>query len=276
MASDDSNPASALTAGNAKLRITTIKDDRYEYRFGGRFKTERRRAERLFQKEKGTIAWLDRELGPDDVFFDIGANIGIYTVFAAKRISGSGLVVAFEPHIPSASSLIENLFLNDVQQRARLVTAALTNENRLDTFNYYATHAASSSSQFGSFVAEGRNFEPVFVELKSGSTLDSLCGSGLLPAPDVVKIDVDGNELHVLQGMRNVLGASHRPRSLQIELHINSKAEIIQLCIDAGYVLKEKHWSQSGLESIAEGRDPEDCIYSAIFAPADDAQKKAS
>jgi hypothetical protein len=89
-----------------KKGITTLRDDNYEYHFGRSSKTARRRAERLLQKEKGTIAWLDRELGPNDVFFDIGANIGIYTIFGAKRINGTGMVVAFEPHIPSANSLI--------------------------------------------------------------------------------------------------------------------------------------------------------------------------
>jgi hypothetical protein len=114
------------------------------------------------------------------------------------------------------------------------------------------------------------------MELKSGCKLDSLFRSGLLPAPDVVKIDVDGIELQVLQGMRDMLRAPRRPRSLQIELHFDTKAEIMKLCFDAGYVLKEKHWSASGLDSIAEGCDPEDCIYSAIFETAEDAQKKIS
>ena len=63
----------------------------------------------LFTKEPGTIAWLDKEVKEGDVLFDIGANIGLYSVYAASK---GAKVYAFEPHIINAAKLLLNTSLN--------------------------------------------------------------------------------------------------------------------------------------------------------------------
>jgi FkbM family methyltransferase len=250
---------------SADDRIATLRDDKYEYHFVCHTLKERRRAERMFEKEKGTIAWLDRELRPEDVFFDIGANIGVYTIFGARRTGDKSLVVAFEPHIPNANSLIENIFVNNLQHKVRLVTTALTNGERHDRFNYYSTQVSSSTSQFGATAYEGKSFEPVFVEIKAGCSLDTLLRPGLLPVPDIIKIDVDGLDFEVLEGMSDLLRSPKRPRSIQIELGSESKPKIMRLFADTGYILAEKHWTTAGQSFIAQGNDPEDYPHYGIF-----------
>jgi len=245
--------------------VTTVRDERFAYHFVCHSEKERHRAERMFAKEAGTIAWLGRELRPDDVFFDVGANIGVYTIFAARRLGPKGMAVAFEPHIPNASSLIENIFLNQEQERVRLVTSALTDAERFDSFNYQSLQPASSTSQFGASSYEGAAFKPVFVEIKHGCTLDTLCGRGLLPRPTVVKIDVDGLDYEVLAGMAGLLASPNRPRSIQVELGSESKPKIMSLLSRNGYALKEKHWTQAGLAHIARGNDPESYPHYGIF-----------
>ena len=253
-------------AASANGRETcTLRDDKYEYHFVCHSEKERRRAERMFEKERGTIAWLDRELRPDDVYFDVGANIGVYTIFGARRIGPRGAVVAFEPHIPNANSLIENIFLNKQQKKVKLVTAALTNVGHFAPFNYHSMMVSSSTSQFGGNAYEGDVFDPVFVEIKAGCTLDSLCGQGILPSPAVVKIDVDGLDFEVLDGMRGLLASPKRPRSIQIELGSDSKPKIMRMCANAGYLLKEKHWTTAGLDFVAQGNDPENYPHYGIF-----------
>ena len=249
--------------------VVTLRDGAYEYQFVCHSTKERNRATRMFDKEKGTIAWLDRELRPDDVFFDIGANIGVYTIFGARRIGTAGAVFAFEPHIPNANSLIENILLNGQAHKVRLVSAALSNRESYDAFNYQSLQTASSTSQYGRHAYEGENFDPVFVEIKHGCTVDTLCAKGVLRAPDVVKIDVDGLDFEVLDGMRGLLTSRDAPRSVQVELGSDSKPKIMQLCKDVGYVLTEKHWTQAGLDFIAEGNDPEDYPHYGIFYHAD-------
>ncbi len=244
---------------------TTLIDDKFKYSFVCHNKKERNRAKRLFEKEKGTIAWIDRELRSDDVFYDIGANIGVYTIFAALRLGESGSAFAFEPHIPNANSLIENIFLNGLEHKVRLVTSALTSKVGYNKFNYYSMNAASSTSQYGGDSYEGASFDPKFVEIKHGCSIDSLCSHGILQPPSIVKIDVDGLDYEILEGMHGLLASSEGPREIQIELGTDTKPKIIKLCEDVGYVLKEKHWTEAGLNFIAKGGEPENTPYNAIF-----------
>ena len=199
------------------------------------------------------------------MFFDVGANIGVYTIYAARRLGSNGTVIAFEPHIPNAASLIENILLNDHQCTVRLVTSALTNGERYDHFNYRSVQASSSASQFGATSCEGVAFDPGFVEVKHGCTLDSLCGRNLLPRPTVVKIDVDGDE--ILEGMRDILASPHRPRTIQVEVGPRTKSRIVSLLSRSGYWLSQTHWTQAGETHIAEGNDPEAHTHCGIFEP---------
>ena len=260
---EEAAPIAKATEG-----VVTLSDGEFEYLFACQSPKERRRAERMFEKEKGTIAWLKRELRPDDVFFDIGANMGVYTLFGARRLGSKGQVVAFEPHIPNANSLITNIMLNKLERNVLLVTSALTDTQKFDQFNYQSLVVASSTSQFGRNSYERETFDPVFVEIKHGCSLDKLLAFGAIPTPNVIKIDVDGLDYEVLVGMRDLLNSDRRPRSIQIELGSDSKPKIIELMQQSGYALLEKHWTQAGHDFIAKGNDPEDYPHYGIYAPA--------
>jgi glycosyltransferase involved in cell wall biosynthesis len=67
---------------------------------------EVRRIKRLFREEADTLEWLSRTLLPADIFFDVGANAGVFAVFAGSLVGPSGRVYAFEPHLPNATALI--------------------------------------------------------------------------------------------------------------------------------------------------------------------------
>jgi FkbM family methyltransferase len=247
-------------------RITTISDSSHSYSFSYRNNKEKRRAQRLLDKEPGTIAWLERELRPGDVFYDVGANIGVYTIFAAVRIGAAGKIYAFEPHIPNAASLMENIFINGASQKVTLVSSPLTEREHYDVFNYQSVLPASSTSQFGRNSYEGVAFEPTFKELKFGTTIDTLVDKGLIEPPNLIKIDVDGLDFEVLAGMRRLLSGANRPRSIQAELGSDSKAKIMHLCAETGYRLKEKHWTKAGQQHIDAGNDPEDYPHYGIFS----------
>jgi FkbM family methyltransferase len=243
----------------------TLSDGRYTYRFVCHSQKERNRSSRLFDKEKGTIAWIDRELRPGDVFYDVGANIGTFTIFAGHRLDETGALVAFEPHIPNANSLIENILLNGLQRKTQLVTAALTNDEGYNRFNYHSMYAGASTSQYGRHAYEGQSYEPQFVEIKHGCTIDGLCRRKIIRPPDMVKIDVDGLDFEVLDGMRELMASADRPRSIQIELGTESTPKIMQRCQELGYVLQERHWTQAGLDFIAQGHKPEEYPHYGIF-----------
>jgi FkbM family methyltransferase len=243
----------------------TLHDGRYEYRFVCRTKKERNRARRLLSKERGTIAWIDRHLRAGDVFYDIGANIGAYTIFAGHRLGDSGQVIAFEPHIPNANSLIENVFANGLDRRVTIVTAALSREPGYERFNYYAMQAGTSSSQYGRASVDGQSFEPRFAEIKHGCTVDALCDRGLIRPPDLVKIDVDGLEIDVLEGMRHVLAAPNGPRSVQVELIAQNATRVEEFMAACGFAVVDRQWSDSALGHIANGQQRETLPHNAVF-----------
>lgn len=266
---DRSDPLAKSAPSESGRSVVTLSDGRFEYSFVCHSVKESNRAKRMFDKEKGTIAWLERELRPDDVYYDIGANIGTYTLFGARRIGEKGAVVAFEPHIPNANSLLENINVNGLTRKVKLVTAALSNGEGYGEFNYQSLMAASSTSQFGRNSYEGESFSPVFVEIKHCVSVDTLIERGAIPAPDVVKIDVDGLDFEVLDGMRRALASVKRPRSIQVELGSDSKPKILALLAETGYVLQEKHWTAAGLVEISQGKDPESYPHYGIFSHPD-------
>lgn len=226
---------------------------------------EKWRISTLYTKEPGTVAWIKAEVQPDDVFYDVGANIGCYTLLAAKRLGPTGHVIAFEPHIGSAASLLANASANGLQPKITLLTCALHDESTFLTFNYQHTGAGSSASQLGHTRTEtGEEFAPAATELKYGVTVDSLVAAGALPDPTLVKIDVDGNELLVLHGMEKTL-LRHCIRSLQVECHPDTSASIVSFLDYTGYTQTSVHHTALGADAIAKGSNPDKVFCNRIF-----------
>ncbi|WP_306058705.1 FkbM family methyltransferase [Natronococcus wangiae] len=132
-------------------------------------------------------------LTPDDVFWDVGANIGIYTCLAAAKIQ-PGHVVSVEPNPNNVDRIEENLELNgldaDVHERALMAESdermlKITEEAGAGEFGYLSDHASDG----------------IRVETAMG---DELVAEGT-PAPDVLKIDVEGAELEVLKGIERTI-----------------------------------------------------------------------
>jgi FkbM family methyltransferase len=140
------------------------------------------------------FAFLDRILQPGMTFLDAGANEGVYTVFAAKRLGPSGTVWAFEPSLREAGRLRRNLDLNNLS--ARVFPLALADR---------AGHAEMSVAGYGH---EGLNTMGKFVheieergkEIIQVTRLDDAVSENPLSRLDVIKIDVEGAELKLLQG----------------------------------------------------------------------------
>jgi hypothetical protein len=93
--------------GKALITQVKVQDKNYVTRFVCGNRKEAHRAATLWLKEPGTMSWLDENLRGGDVFLDIGANIGIYTLAAAHRVGATGTVYACEPHKPNCVALDE-------------------------------------------------------------------------------------------------------------------------------------------------------------------------
>lgn len=222
------------------------------------------RAKTAFTKEPGTIAWLN-ELKAGDVLYDIGANIGIYTLIAANRVGPTGHVYAFEPHPANMASLARNAPSNSFGN-VTIISTPLHSQDGLCPFSWASDRAGSSGSQLGHTRREdGSDFMPVLVESRYAVTLSTLIGSKAIREATRIKIDVDGNERDILIGAYPWLSRTDSVRSLQVEVHPGQFEEIEALCHACGFAYASEHFTANGQKAIDKGAQPHDLAYNAVF-----------
>jgi FkbM family methyltransferase len=152
----------------------------------------------ILSTEAQNLETVMRSLGPGDVFLDIGANVGAYTILSARKVGEAGRVVAFEPEIQHFNQLQENLGLNGLSN-VRPFRLALGEEE--GTGRLYVKGVPSPSLVAPEGPPEARA-EYELVEVVNGDEFWE--DHGLAP-PRVVKIDVQGFELPVLRGLGRLL-----------------------------------------------------------------------
>lgn len=157
-----------------------------------------------FHSEQEIIADLLEELNEQDVFYDIGANVGIYSCFVGKK-SKQGQVIAFEPHPRNYQSLKENCTINDINSKIyQIALGARKDEMYLEPMGNTG-HVIKNE------------YQPGWEKVKM-ITGDEFIGQHSLPHPDICKIDVEGAELEVLSGLKNTLSQG-KCRTIYCEIH---------------------------------------------------------
>lgn len=235
------------------VRDIEVVDGSAAYRFRCETVREFNRCLKLFSKEPGTSAWIASAVKSGEVFYDIGANIGVYTILAARQVGSKGKVCAFEPHAANFARLIDNVIRNGLQDVVVPCSAALDAEEGFSTFNYDSADAGTSNSQFLAASGETSKAKSGDVaELKYATTIDRLIASVGMPPPQHVKIDVDGNELRILKGMARLLGTSAAPSTIQVELNEPHADEILEFLNERQYGLIQKHYTRSAERRLKE------------------------
>lgn len=172
------------------------------------------RFESILTKEPETIEWIDG-FQPGETLWDIGANLGIYSIYAGLR---GAKVLAFEPHFANYFQLCQNIMLNGLQEAVTPLCLAIARGKRLSTMNLAHVDFGSALSSFDSDRDyRGRRFDVAYRQGMIGYGLDELAADFDLPSPDHIKIDVDGIELDIVKGARRLL-ADERIRSVSVEL----------------------------------------------------------
>lgn len=149
--------------------------------------------------------WLLAELKPSDVFYDIGANIGLFTLLAAEHCKN---VVAFEPANETFKILVENVQLNNTPENITLINAAASDKNGTQDI-YVLTNGKDAWNSMAVKPEEGQ----YRIDQIATINVDVLVESGKIPAPTIIKIDVEGWEMHVLKGLEKTIGM-YRPTML--------------------------------------------------------------
>jgi FkbM family methyltransferase len=197
------------------------------------------RANTFHTKEPDTVRWLDR-LGPGDILWDVGANIGLYSCYAAMR---GAHVYAFEPLLGNVFALQANVGMNGLDARVDYMPVAVGSREELATLYCSEPGVGSSCHSAGLEVSpslerkESRSRQPVLIH--RAHFLHYQCN---IPAPTDVKIDVDGLEHLVVMGFGTM-----KPRSWIIETNWNlvEHRHMIERLQHDGYVYDEEQYANA-------------------------------
>lgn len=250
-------------------RVVTVSDGSAPpLRFRVHSVHEYNRATNAMHNEPGTLRWLRACVQPGDVFYDVGANIGLFALLAAHRVGAAGRVAAFEPHAATVEALLANVALNGLGERVDVLSCALHSASGHRPFLYRSLAAASGLSQVDATRDPHRHdVAPVARELKAVAAADDLIAAGTIRAPDVVKIDVDGNEGAVLAGMHGLLTGPRPPRSIQVEINPEGSADLLAFMRAAGYHETGRHLTLGSEQLVRAGTDPATLGANIVFEP---------
>lgn len=179
------------------------------------------RVKTLFDKEPETIAWInswsENQFGYEKVFFDIGANIGIFSLYASHKFDNIE-IFSFEPVSENFAALVSNIKLNNMNN-VKPFNIGISDQNRLMDLYINDSRVGNSGAQINLINNEKKkNFHGVRIESTVSFSLDKLISDFDFPIPNFVKIDVDGRETAILSGMMNVM-AHEKFRSILIEFN---------------------------------------------------------
>ena len=200
------------------------------------------RANTFSTKEPETLEWIE-EFGVNSAtLFDIGANVGLYSIYHA--VINKGKVAAFEPSFFNLKQLTKNINLNSCQDRINIISTPLSSKNGIHNFIYGSSVEGGALSAFG--VDFGYDGDKLNVDLSAkvlGMSLDFMKENGFIDSiPNLVKIDVDGIEHIILSGARDTL--THKDcKSVLVEVNDDfseQSFEVDKLLTEYGFILRDK------------------------------------
>jgi len=193
-------------------------------------------------KGKQILEWIDG-LATDNVLWDIGANVGVHTLYAARK----GMqVVAFEPEAQNFGILATNIILNGIDQRAGALNIAFNDQSGIGRLQLSDLRPGMAQHQFSvSAAPEDRDAGATGQQWTLGYAIDDFVQSFDVAFPDHIKIDVDGNELLILEGARRVF-SDRRVKSAVIETRPETYASAVEFMKERGFSVSWEKGNQSG------------------------------
>ena len=191
---------------NTYIKIK-YKNDFYYFKDGHerllwRYKTQ-------FYEEKDLCNWIET-FSEDDIFYDIGSNVGMFSIYAASR---NIKTYSFEPHPANLNVLLYNLHLNKVCKKIIVLPIALNADNEISNIQFRdLTAGVAKNNITNKNIGNELNFNLITFNLNELSKLSNF------EKPTKVKIDVDGLEYQILMGGSNILFEANE---IMIEIYDN-------------------------------------------------------
>lgn len=175
----------------------------------------KRRCETILTKEPATIEWI-ASFAPNDVLVDVGANVGLYTIWAAG--TRQVRTFAFEPESQNYAILNRNIYVNDLAERITAYCMALSDRAGFGCLHLSEFAIGGSNHSFDQAVDfSGKPMAAAFAQGGVTATLDELVAGGIVTPPQYIKIDVDGWEPRVVRGAMTTI--RQHVRSLLVEVN---------------------------------------------------------
>ena len=193
------------------------------------------RAQSLFTKEPITIQWI-RGFEPNSIFFDVGANVGMYSIFAA--CVSKALVYSFEPESNNYQTLMENIILNNFSDKIIPYQIGLNNETLFTSLYLSSFKKGDSHHMVGEDLDHNlKKKKSTYRQGIFSTTLNELIGNWNFPVPNYLKIDVDGIEYKIVSS-GNDLFLDKNLKSVLIEINSNREEDkkIIELLKSFGFI----------------------------------------
>ncbi len=195
------------------VNISTKNNDIKFWGFGG---WSLYRGRSILEKEPLTINWID-SFEKDSIFWDIGANIGTFSIYAA---AAKGITTyAFEPSIANMNVLCKNIELNKVDNIVTALPIAFSDKTKIDCFNMTSTSAGNTGGQFSQ---SNKNDACIFRQSCIGFSIDDFIQTYKPQIPSHIKIDVDGIEIIILKGAERTL-TNKIVKSILLEANLKTK-----------------------------------------------------
>ena len=197
-------------------------------------------------KEPWTVHLIE-SLAKDEVLWDIGANVGSYTLLAAAR----GLsVVAFEPMAENFATLCRNLALNQLMDHAYPLQLALTFGHGMIWLHYSDMRSGAASHE----LTNSPKKVSLHKSLVPTLTADDAANLFGLPMPHAIKLDVDGGELGVLQGAEWVMSHAQL-RAILCECQRNANGtRLAEWLGERGWRITEAYEPRGPIQYVLFGR----------------------
>jgi FkbM family methyltransferase len=199
------------------------------------------RAKTFSTKEPEILSWID-EFGGDGALFDIGANVGLYSIYYAKTKRGT--VYAFEPSVFNLAVLAKNISANELSGKISIVSNPLAAENGFARFKFSSATEGGALNTFGvDYGYDGTAFASSIEFGTLGFSLDYLIENKIVvDVPSMIKVDVDGIEHLILRGACNTLKAAQcRTVFVEVADSFAVQAQAVnEILTESGFTLHRK------------------------------------
>jgi FkbM family methyltransferase len=196
------------------------------------------------RSEPETFEWIREYLKEGQVLWDVGANIGVFSLYAA--ISKKNKVLSLEPSAESYATLNANIRLNGLDKYIQALCFAGDKETNLLDLYMKDTSAGASHNSIGSSTNQFGEFEVNGYQSVIAIKLDDLSEINGVPSPHHIKLDVDGKELEILKGGTKVLSTIE---SIHVEIegrNLEENLKDIEEIVSLAGLTEEESWRNKG------------------------------